>query len=141
MSDREWNPPDLMKASPALRARLVERLSSESGREEMAPPASSWNEPPWDDVAPGIAVKLLGADEKTHIVSMMVSLAAGVEYPPHTHAGKEELHLLYGELWIDERKLYPGDYYCAAPGSKDRRVWTATGCTCVLVTSTRDEFL
>jgi anti-sigma factor ChrR (cupin superfamily) len=72
---------------------------------------------------------------------MMVSLAAGVEYPAHTHAGAEELHLLYGELWIDERKLYPGDYYSAAPGTMDRRVWTATGCTCLLVTSARDEFL
>jgi hypothetical protein len=60
------------------------------------------------------------------------------EPPPHSHAGIEELHLLDGELWIDDRKLYPGDYNRAEPGSSDARVWSETGCTCVLITSTRD---
>jgi anti-sigma factor ChrR (cupin superfamily) len=141
MSDSGGTPPDLMQAPPLLQARLVERISSELGRQAMKPPGSRWNEPPWEEVAPGIAVKMLGTDKESHLVSMMVCLAAGVEYPPHTHAGVEELHLLYGELWINERKLYPGDYACAAPGTKDRRVWSATGCTCLLVTSARDEFL
>jgi anti-sigma factor ChrR (cupin superfamily) len=139
VSDREVKPPELMQAPTALQTRLVERISCESGGQAMQPPAPRWNEPPWEDVAPGIAVKLLGGDDESHLVSMLVCLAAGVEYPPHTHAGLEELHLLYGELWIDERKLYPGNYYSAAPGTRDRRVWTATGCTCLLVTSTRDE--
>ena len=52
--------------------------------------------------------------------------------------GVEELHLLDGELWIDERKLFPGDYNYGAPGAGDERVWSETGCTCVLITSTRD---
>jgi hypothetical protein len=43
-----------------------------------------------------------------------------------------------GELWINERKLVPGDYNYGAPGSDDHRVWSETGCTCVLVTSTED---
>jgi anti-sigma factor ChrR (cupin superfamily) len=72
------------------------------------------------------------------MVSMLVRLAPGAEYPPHVHAGVEELHLLDGELWIDERKLYPGDYQRAEPGTGDTRVWSETGCTCVLITSTRD---
>jgi anti-sigma factor ChrR (cupin superfamily) len=62
----------------------------------------------------------------------------GVEYPPHTHAGLEKLFLLDGELWIDDRKLYPGDYNRAEPGTGDKRVWSETGCTCVLITSTED---
>src|ERR1051325_2650687 len=41
---------------------------------------------------------------------MLVRLARGGEYPPHAHAGVEELYLLHGELWIDERRLFPGDY-------------------------------
>ena len=69
---------------------------------------------------------------------MLVRLAPGASYPGHTHAGVEELHLLDGELWIDERKLFPGDYYDAAPGTSDERVWSETGCTCVLITSTTD---
>jgi len=74
-------------------------------------------------------------------VTMLVRLAPGVDYPPHIHAGTEELHLLDGELWIDDRKLYPGDYNRAEAGSSDRRVWSETGCTCVLTTSTRDTLL
>ena len=65
-------------------------------------------------------------------------LAPKTDYPPHTHAGRETLHLLDGELWINDRKLYPGDYNRAEPGTSDARVWSETGCTCVLITSTRD---
>src|SRR5215831_14661998 len=52
--------------------------------------------------------------------------------------GVEELHLLDGELWIDERKLVPGDYNYGTAGAGDERVWSETGCTCFLVTSTKD---
>jgi anti-sigma factor ChrR (cupin superfamily) len=69
---------------------------------------------------------------------MLVRLSPGVDYPPHRHAGVEELHLLDGELVIDEKKLYPGDYAWALPGTADNRVWSETGCTCVLVTSPKD---
>ena len=60
------------------------------------------------------------------------------DLPPHRHAGVEELHLLEGELWIEDRKLYPGDYNQAEVSTADQRVWSETGCTCVLITSTRD---
>jgi anti-sigma factor ChrR (cupin superfamily) len=69
---------------------------------------------------------------------MLVRLAPGARYPAHTHAGPEELHLLDGELWIDQRKLLPGDYSYREPGTRDKRVYSETGCTCVLVTSTND---
>jgi anti-sigma factor ChrR (cupin superfamily) len=67
-----------------------------------------------------------------------VKLLPNVEYPPHMHAGVEELHLLEGELWIDSRKLFPGDYNRGEPGTGDKRVWSETGCTCVLITSAKD---
>ena len=82
--------------------------------------------------------RLMATDPARRRVSMLVRLAPNVHYPPHTHAGDEELHLLNGELWIDDRKLHPGDYNYAPPGTGDRRVWSATGCSCVLVTSTED---
>ena len=101
-------------------------------------PQQRWDETEWEDVAPGIACKLLGTDEDRIRVSMLVRLAPGASYPAHTHAGVEELHLLEGELWIDEVKLQPGDYYRADPGSSDERVWSQTGCTCVLIASPAD---
>ena len=92
----------------------------------------------WELVAPGIECKLLATDTERNRVSMLVRLAPGADYPAHTHADVEELHLLDGELWIDERKLFPGDYYYAASGTSDKRVWSETGCTCFLTTSTTD---
>jgi anti-sigma factor ChrR (cupin superfamily) len=71
-------------------------------------------------------------------VNVLVRLAPGAAYPPHTHAGREELYLLDGELWIESRLLSPGDYNRAEAGSADDRVWSETGCTCVLLTSSAD---
>jgi anti-sigma factor ChrR (cupin superfamily) len=124
----------------SMQVRLADRIAEHVNSEPVLPagPQSQWLEPDWADVAPGISVKLLATDTDRHRVSMLVRLAPGGEYPPHTHAGHEELHLLQGELWIDDRKLYPGDYYRAEPGSGDTRVWSETGCTCVLMTSTKD---
>ena len=135
-------PADVLRPTPSLQARLALRIAEETGKEPMLPPTrrgeQTWSEPEWEAVAPGIECKLLATDTQRHRVSMLVRLAPGASYPAHTHAGAEELHLLDGELWIDERKLFPGDYNYGAPGAGDERVWSETGCTCVLVTSTQD---
>jgi anti-sigma factor ChrR (cupin superfamily) len=131
-------PTDVLRPTASLQERLALRISEETGKRPVLPPARQWSEPEWEQVAPGIECKLLASDTDRHRVSMLVRLAAGASYPPHTHAGVEELHLLDGELWINERKLFPGDYNYGAPGAVDQRVWSETGCTCVLVTSTKD---
>jgi quercetin dioxygenase-like cupin family protein len=131
-------PTDVLRPTTALEERLSLRIAEETGKQPVPPPPRRWSEPDWEQVAPGIECKLLATDTERHQVSMLVRLAPGASYPAHTHAGVEELHLLDGELWIDERKLVPGDYNYAAPGTGDARVWSETGCTCVLVTSTKD---
>jgi anti-sigma factor ChrR (cupin superfamily) len=139
MIDRfvSW-PTDVLRPPSSLQARLALRIAEETGKEPMPPPAPQWSEPEWQQVAPAIECKLLASDAKRHRISMLVRLAPGASYPPHTHAGVEELHLLDGELWIDDRKLLPGDYNYGATGASDDRVWSETGCTCLLVTSTKD---
>jgi anti-sigma factor ChrR (cupin superfamily) len=131
-------PTDVLRPTSSLQTRLALRIAEESGTSPVLPSAQRWSEPQWEQVAPGIECKLLATDTERHRVSMLVRLAPGASYPGHTHAGVEELHLLDGELWIDERKLIPGDYNYGAPGTGDDRVWSETGCTCVLLTSTRD---
>jgi anti-sigma factor ChrR (cupin superfamily) len=118
-------------------ASLLERLAQHVSQETRAA-THRWAEPDWNDVSPGISCKLLAIDTPKDRVSMLVRLMPGVEYPPHRHAGVEELYLLHGELWIDDRKVCAGDYHRAEPGSSDDRVWSETGCMCVLMTSTRD---
>ena len=132
-------PTDVLRPTTALQRRLALRLSAVEHSQPMLSPERPQAEPEWESVAPGISVKMLATDHERHLVSMLVRLVPGGEYPPHTHAATEELHLLDGELWIDERKLYAGAYNRAEAGTGDKRVWSETGCACVLVTSTRDQ--
>lgn len=127
-------PRNVLRPSRPLWDRVAQRIGAES-RDR---PEREWREPEWKEVAPGIFTKLLATDEENHRVSMLVRLAAGVAYPPHTHAGVEELHLLDGVLVVDDRTLYPGDYIYGEAGTSDALVWSEKGCTCVLITSTRD---
>ena len=135
-------PTDVLRPPTALQARLALRIAEETGKEPVPPPArpgeQTWSEPEWEQVGSGIECKLLATDAERHRVSMLVRLAPGASYPAHTHADVEELHLLDGELWIDERKLVPGDYNYGAPGASDEHVWSETGCTCLLLTSSKD---
>jgi anti-sigma factor ChrR (cupin superfamily) len=131
-------PTDVLRPSTSLYGRLARRIADETGSEPVLPPTRKEWQPEWDEVSPGIFCKLMATDTERHRVSMVVRLLPGVEYPPHTHAEIEELHLLDGELWIDDRKLRPGDYNRAVAPTGDKRVWSETGCTCVLITSTLD---
>jgi hypothetical protein len=132
-------PTDILRPPASLRERLAKRIAEETKKPAIMPWGQQWSEPEWDPVAPGIACKLLSSDTQRDRVSMLVRLDPGASYPAHTHAGVEELHLLDGELWIDERKLMPGDYNLGAPGTGDSRVYSETGCTCLLVTSPSDR--
>src|SRR4029077_1819198 len=98
-------PNDVLRPSLSLQERLARRIAAETGGDAIVPAVRSWDEPAWEEVAPGIFCKLLATDTRAHRVSMLVRLLPGVEYPAHTHAGLEELFLLDGELWIDDRKL------------------------------------
>jgi len=131
-------PTDVLRPATLLQERLAVRIAVETRKQPVLPPAQRWSEPDWEQVAPGLECKLLATDTERHRVSMLVRLAPGASYPAHTHAGVEELHLLGGELRIDERKLFPGDYDLATPGIVHERIWSETGCTCVLITSTND---
>ncbi len=135
----EW-PVDVLRPRASLWGRVAHRIVEETGQPPEVADPEPWAEPEWKEVAPGISCKLLATDTERHRVSMLVRLEPGTDYPPHTHGGVEELHLVRGELYINERKLYPGEFSRAEAGTVDTRVWSETGCTCVLMTSTRDVF-
>jgi anti-sigma factor ChrR (cupin superfamily) len=136
----DW-PTDVLRPSASLWDRLIRRVTDEAGQERTPIAGPSCRGSPWEDVAAGISCKMLATGTARSRVSMLVRLAPGAEYPPHRHADIEDLYLLSGELWINDRKLYPGDYNRALAGTSDHRVWSETGCTCVLNTSTRDVLL
>lgn len=131
----------LVSAWTRLREYIASRDRQDRGvpLEAALPTALEWPEPQWREAAPGITCKLLSTDLEMNLVSMLVRLAPGIAYPPHRHASVEELYLLEGELWIEDRKLLPGDYNRAERGTSDQRVWSGTGCMCLLITSPADE--
>ena len=134
----QGRPTELLRPSGVLWERLVQRIAAEKGQEPLAPAPHRPGESEWEEVAAGISCQLLATDAEKDRVSMLVRLAPGAAYPPHRHSGLEELYLLDGELVIDDKTLHPGDYNRAEPGTGDQHVWSETGCTCVLLTSTRD---
>jgi anti-sigma factor ChrR (cupin superfamily) len=131
-------PTDVLRPSVSLWGRLAQRIAEETGEEPLLSPSHRPAQPEWEEVTRGISCKLLATDTEKNRVSMLVRLAPGAEYPRHRHAGVEELYLLHGELMIDNKKLYPGEYIRAEADTADHRVWSETGCTCVLLTSTKD---
>lgn len=132
---------DILRPTESLWKRLADRIASETGTPPFVPAAQTAEKSDWEEAAPGIHVKILAKDTKNESVSMLVRLDPGTDYPGHVHGGVEELHLLHGELKVDDRTVYPGDFIHAEAGTTDHRVWSETGCTCVLVTSTRDLLL
>jgi hypothetical protein len=126
---------DVLRPTAALWDRIADRIRDGTSKRGLQ---HGWIEPEWKQAAPGLWYQLLSADARSNRVTMLVRLEPGVEYPPHVHAGLEELHLLDGELWIDDLKLHAGDYNRAEAGTADKRVWSETGCLCVLITSHKD---
>ena len=129
---------DVLRPAESLWSRLANRIASEAGTQPFVPPLDAPVQPQWEEAAPGIHVKILAENTENNSVSMLVRLDPGTDYPAHRHAGIEELHLLHGVLKVDERTLYPGDFIHNDAGSVDHRVWSDTGCTCFLLTSTQD---
>jgi anti-sigma factor ChrR (cupin superfamily) len=134
-------PVDILRPSSPLWERVAKRIAETTGELPIPSPIPPSANPEWEVVAPGISCMLLATDTERQRVSMLVRLAPGTDYPPHRHSGVEELHLLHGKLMIGDKQLCPGDYNRAEPDSTDYRVWSETGCTCVLITSTEDVIL
>ncbi len=132
-------PTDVLRPAESLWGRLAKRIASEGGSQRLVLQLDEPAKPEWEEAAPGIHVKILARDAENDSVSMLVRLDPGTDYPGHRHAGIEELHLLHGILKVDERTLYPGDFIHSEAGSIDHRVWSETGCTCFLFTSTEDS--
>jgi quercetin dioxygenase-like cupin family protein len=129
---------DVLRPAESLWGRLAKRIASEANTKPFVPPLEVLGKPEWEEAAPGIHVKILARNAEIDSVSMLVRLEPGTDYPAHRHAGTEELHLLHGILKVDDRTLYPGDFIHSEEGSVDHRVWSETGCTCFLMTSTED---
>ena len=55
-------PTDVLSPSASLRTQLADRIAAETGTDPVLPAVGGWQEPEWEEVAPGILCKILASD-------------------------------------------------------------------------------
>lgn len=123
----------LLCPSESLWDRLACRIEMETSLRPLPAPTLQWSEPQWEEVAPGTSCKRLAVDVENGRLTLLVRVAPAVPLPQCMQQAMEELYLLHGELWINGRKLCPGEYNHTEPGDAHPRLWSETGCTCLLI--------
>ncbi len=111
----------------------------------LSPLISSWQqqaaEAQWQPfLVEGITLSRLALDRRARRVTYFIRAEAGVKFPNHCHADKEEIIMLEGDLTIDGQCYYPGDYIYSAPNSIHQPV-TKDGCLVIIRTSLDDQIL
>src|SRR5262245_29372151 len=89
----------------------------------------------------GAWIKLMSIDTDRGYAVLMGRLEAGVRYPPHSHAGPEELYILTGDLHIGDRRLGPGDFHHADAGTAHGENYSVEGCTLLAVLPAEHELV
>ena len=80
-------------------------------------------------------------DEQHDRVSMLVRLAPGASYLRTRTPESRSCTCSRASSGSTTASSCPGDYNRAEPGTSDSSVWSETGCTCVLMTSSQDRLL
>ena len=84
----------------------------------------------------GVRVRELSATRDQAI--LMLACAAGATFPPHDHAGTEDVYILSGDATLDGRTLRAGDYLHAEPGSHHDDMFSPSGCEALIITSRKN---
>jgi anti-sigma factor ChrR (cupin superfamily) len=136
-----WMPlaSDAVAAPPHLREKLLARI------QEPAPPpgiqVTRASEGEWQTLVPGVVAKRLYQEASTGTVTMLVRMAPGAQYPPHSHADEEHCYVLQGELHFGDLILRPGDYQCARASTTHRSSHTVNGCMVLIIASQQNAML
>ena len=76
----------------------------------------------WIAYAEGVEVKLLYSDPGSKAQTVMVRMAPNRPFPPHDHAGDEDLYLIEGDAFVGDVPMRAGDYCRAIEGSSHNDV-------------------
>lgn len=83
---------------------------------------------------PGGRCKRLAVNPASNYVVLLMQLDPGTRFPEHPHHGHEEIYLISGDAQTEGRRLRPGDFFHADPGSHHGSLYSEHGCTALLVT-------
>ena len=135
--------------TPALRARLLQRISELQPPEQSASPeptastsenllagfrfvmndGTGWSPGPVE----GLRTKQLSINPDMGYRVVLAELAPGGRLPEHDHSGSEELMVLSGHLQTEGRLLGPGDFLHAESGTHHHELVSPDGCVALLI--------
>lgn len=81
----------------------------------------------WNELAPGITIKLLRLDPEANNMTAYIRMAPGAVYPAHRHSQSEECLVIEGEIFIGSHCLRAGDLHVASGGTEHATVTSPRG--------------
>lgn len=115
----------------ALKAKLMARIQTEPQQTASAGAEFTFiraSEGTWQEMAPGMMMKVLYNNPVTRRTTALMRFAAGFRQAPHRHAAVEELFVLEGGCVCEGQALFPGDYHRSAAGTRHHETFTDDGC-------------
>ena len=71
----------------------------------------------WFEISPGIKGRLLHVDRAQNRQYLLIRMAPGASYHPHSHDAEEQTLVLEGDLSFGDLNLKAGDFHVATPPS------------------------
>jgi len=82
----------------------------------------------WFEISPGIKGRLLHVDRAQNRQYLLIRMAPGASYHPHSHDTDEQSLVLEGDLSFGDLNLRAGDFHVATPSSSHPPGRTVNGC-------------
>ena len=82
----------------------------------------------WVEISPGIKGRVLHIDRAQNRQYVLIRMAPGAYYHPHSHDADEQTLVIEGDLSFGDLELHAGDYHVATPNSSHPPGRTVNGC-------------
>lgn len=127
---------------PEMKERVAAAVRSHQAMPATPPHAPAMimaaNDLPWMSTPyRGVRIREMSTASPDYSI-LMLSCDPGTSFPPHDHAGSEDVYILSGDACIDGRVLRAGDYMHAEPGSHHEDMLSPSGCQALLITSRKN---
>jgi len=129
-------------APPAsLKARLMARIAQEPQEQDEGTGFSfvRSRDVSWQELAPGLSMKVLFHDAAGARTTMLLRLAPGGTLIGHRHPQVEEFYVLEGSCLCAGEFLQVGDYHRAEAGTVHPVTSSEQGCLALVMTSSKNE--
>jgi len=99
----------------AMRKKLMQQVRGDE------PPQGSFtlrqNEGDWIQVSPTIRMKKLVFDPNDNVLTVLLDMAPGAEFPEHTNTADEECFVLEGAIKFGDHVVNAGDFHFMSKGN------------------------